>query len=505
MNKKLIGFLLALASGFFIGASFVIKKKGLLDTTRSRGLIAGQGHAYLKNGIWWIGMIIMIIGELCNFIAYAFASAILVTPLGAMSIVVCSIGSSIFLKERLSFVGKIGCAFCIIGVCMIVINAPEQNSLERIQDVAKEMISAIFLSYIAIIFSICFIIIVWIGPRWGNKSVLVYLSISSLVGGITVVCTQGFGMSIVSAISGVPGQFTHWFLYFLGVSIIAMIIIEINYLNKALNIFNTAIVTPIYFTYFTTCTIVSTAVLHRGFHGPPISIVDVFLGFLTIIGGIILLQFSIGADNTSDTDMLSTDLSNIQKAADAVTDADVLDPGPVAIRGTFSFRHMDRKFSETSSNNFIRRISYSSVEFQKFTLQSSLPLKNNHINSENHTEKNILSPQTLPAKINDFDNLKDTTLSSQLSTQKLLSQKNNYSSEKSNNKDNHNTLSRLIYLSTDDFLYFIHKYLLFNPLILHHYTSSKNLHNNFKDKKFIHKHSTTSNTDNTPSSSLHLP
>lgn len=192
-----------------------------------------------------------------------------------------------------------------------------------------------------------------------------------MIGGITVVCTQGFGTSIVSAISGVPNQWNHWFLYFLGFCIILMIFVEINYLNKSLNLFNTAIVTPVYFTYFTTCTIISTAVLYRGFHGTPIAIVTVFFGFLTIVGGVLLLQFSIGADNASDTDMLSTDLFNIQKAADTGTDADVLDPGPAAIRGTFSFKQIDRKVSQSSSNNFMRRISYSSADFQKFSSTTS--------------------------------------------------------------------------------------------------------------------------------------
>lgn len=364
MSKKLIGFFLALASGCFIGASFVIKKKGLLDTTCSKGLVAGKGHAYLKNGIWWMGMIMMTIGELCNFIAYAFASAILVTPLGATSIVICAIGSSIFLKERLSFVAKVGCAFCMIGVCIIVVNAPEQNSAHTIQEFMKNILSLGFILYSAIIFFICALIVFWIGPRWGNKSIFIYLSICSLIGGITVVCTQGFGTSIVSALSGVPNQWNQWFLYFLGLSVIVMILVEINYLNKALNIFNTAIVTPVYFTYFTTSTIIATSVLYRGFHGTSVSFANVLFGFLTIVGGVILLQFSIVADRSSDTDMLSTNLSNVQKAADAVAEADILDPGPAAVRGTFSFRQIDRKVSESSSNNFMRRISGCSNDFK---------------------------------------------------------------------------------------------------------------------------------------------
>jgi hypothetical protein len=66
---------------------------------------AGEGYGYLKNAYWWSGMTLMIIGEICNFVAYAFVDAILVTPLGA-SVVITTILSAIFLKERLSFVGE---------------------------------------------------------------------------------------------------------------------------------------------------------------------------------------------------------------------------------------------------------------------------------------------------------------------------------------------------------------------------------------------------------------
>ena len=38
--------------------------------------------------LWWAGMLTMIVGEAANFAAYAFAPAILVTPLGALSIFV---------------------------------------------------------------------------------------------------------------------------------------------------------------------------------------------------------------------------------------------------------------------------------------------------------------------------------------------------------------------------------------------------------------------------------
>ena len=93
-----VGICLAIGSGLLIGTSFVFKKKGLLSS--QKGQVAGEGVAYLKSvrlslhpnlrsrrsargpcivqPMWWTGMIIMILGELCNFGAYAFVEAIVV-------------------------------------------------------------------------------------------------------------------------------------------------------------------------------------------------------------------------------------------------------------------------------------------------------------------------------------------------------------------------------------------------------------------------------------------
>jgi len=119
-SYKVIGIILAVCSGLFIGASFVLKKTGLLKANAKYQEEAGEGYGYLKNAWWWSGMTLMIVGEICNFVAYCFVDAILVTPLGALSVVITTILSAIFLKERLSFVGKAGCFNCIVGMSNIM-------------------------------------------------------------------------------------------------------------------------------------------------------------------------------------------------------------------------------------------------------------------------------------------------------------------------------------------------------------------------------------------------
>ena len=230
---KAIGVSLAIASGVFIGVSFVLKKKGLLAANIKYGEEAGEGYGYLKNVWWWTGMTLMILGEICNFIAYAFVDAILVTPLGALSVVITTILSAIFLKERLSFVGKVGCFICIIGSVIIVINAPSQSSAATIQEMQHYVIAPGFLSYAGVVIASCIFIILWVAPRYGKRSMLVYLSVCSLIGGLSVVATQGLGAAVVTQAGGTP-QFNQWFLYVLFAFVATTLVTEIIYLNVGL-------------------------------------------------------------------------------------------------------------------------------------------------------------------------------------------------------------------------------------------------------------------------------
>ncbi|KGO64972.1 Magnesium transporter NIPA [Penicillium italicum] len=311
---KAVGISLAVASGVFIGISFVIKKIGLLKANVKYNEEAGEGYGYLKNFWWWTGMTLMIVGELCNFVAYAFVDAILVTPLGALSVVITTILSAIFLKERLSFVGKVGCFCCIIGSVTIAMNAPEQSSVEDIQGMQHFVIQPGFLVYTGVIIVGAAFTALWAGPRYGKSSMFVYISICSMVGGLSVVATQGLGSAILAQING-EEQFKHWFLYVLLVFVVGTLLTEIIYLNKALNLFNAALVTPTYYVMFTSATIITSAILFKGFKGTAIQIATVIIGFMQICAGVVLLQLSKSAKDVPDAAIFKGDLDQIREVA----------------------------------------------------------------------------------------------------------------------------------------------------------------------------------------------
>ncbi|KAJ5637322.1 hypothetical protein N7490_007201 [Penicillium lividum] len=309
---KAIGISLAVASGVFIGISFVLKKIGLLKANIKYNEEAGVGYGYLKNVLWWSGMTLMIIGEICNFVAYAFVDAILVTPLGALSVVITTVLSAIFLKERLSFVGKVGCFSCIVGSVVIALNAPEQSSVSDIQEMQHYVIQPGFLSYAGVIIVGSIFTAFWAGPRYGKQSMFVYISICSMVGGLSVVATQGLGSAIIAWIGGAP-QYKEWFLWVLLVFVICTLLTEIIFLNKALNIFNAALVTPTYYVMFTSATIVTSAILFQGFKGTATEITTVIMGFLQICTGVVLLQISKSAKDVPDAAVFKGDLDQIRE------------------------------------------------------------------------------------------------------------------------------------------------------------------------------------------------
>lgn len=309
-----IGLALALSSSAFIGSSFIVKKKGLLRA-RSSGHGAGDGgYAYLRESLWWIGLFTMILGEIANFAAYAFSPAILVTPLGALSVIVSAILASMILNEKLHLLGKVGCGMCLVGSTIIVMNAPAEAEIKSVSDITDRMISNLgFQFYVVFVIVVVCVLIFNFSPRYGRTNILIYVSVCSLVGSLSVIAVKGLGIALKLSFDG-HNQLGNKSTWMFALMVAVCVVIQMNYLNKALDVFSTAMVTPIYYVMFTTFTIIASAILFNGWgdDAPPLivqpdncthpSVVDqmyspdrlvsCLCGFITICTGVFLLQYS---------------------------------------------------------------------------------------------------------------------------------------------------------------------------------------------------------------------
>ncbi|CAO3688548.1 unnamed protein product [Umbelopsis vinacea] len=232
-----------------------------------------------------------------------------------MSVITGAIFASIFLKEKLDATGKVGCLLSVVGAVIIVLHAPEDKEVTSIDELlfyalqpgksskikelscSKVVVSYLYLSFAAAFVVYCIIVvcvslfmIYRMVPRYGNTIPLVYISICSLTGSVSIMAIKAFGIALKLTFAG-NNQFTHPSTYAFGLVVAICIVTQLNYFNKALDQFSTNVVNPIYFVFFTTATIIASAILFQGFNTDnPVNTVSLICGFIIIFSGVYLLN-----------------------------------------------------------------------------------------------------------------------------------------------------------------------------------------------------------------------
>nr|GEX89191.1 probable magnesium transporter NIPA2 [Tanacetum cinerariifolium] len=273
-SDNIHGLVLALSSSVFIGSSFIIKKKGLMNAGAT-GIRAGSGgYSYLKEPWWWAGMLSMVIGEVANFAAYAYAPAILVTPLGALSMIISAVLAHYFLDERLHIFGVVGCALCLVGSTTIVLHAPQEKQVSSVKEVWYFATEPGFIVYACIVLVVVGVLMYRYVPLYGGTHLVIYVGICSLMGSLTVMCVKAVGIAMKLSFSG--------------------------------NTFNTAVISPVYYVMFTTLTILASMIMFKNWdHQNATQIVTELSGFVTIFSGTFLLH------KTKDMGTPATELSKL--------------------------------------------------------------------------------------------------------------------------------------------------------------------------------------------------
>ncbi|KAF6139450.1 hypothetical protein GIB67_026292 [Kingdonia uniflora] len=293
-SDNIKGLVLALSSSLFIGASFIVKKKGLKKAgasgVRAVHFTGVGGYSYLYEPLWWAGMTTMIVGEIANFAAYAFAPAILVTPLGALSIIISAVLAHIILREKLHIFGILGCVLCVVGSTTIVLHAPQEREIESVKEVWDLATEPAFVLYAALVIAGVFVLIYHFIPHYGQTHIMVYIGVCSLMGSLSVMSVKALGIALKLTFSG-TNQLIYpqtWVFVFV---VLTCVITQMNYLNKALDTFNTAVVSPIYYVMFTSLTILASVIMFKDWDRQnPTQIVTEMCGFVTILSGTFLLH-----------------------------------------------------------------------------------------------------------------------------------------------------------------------------------------------------------------------
>ncbi|WFD02037.1 hypothetical protein MOBT1_000715 [Malassezia obtusa] len=274
-----IGICVALASNVLISLALNCQKLAHMRLeaeaqserapTEETRLISGEARpvSYLRSKLWWAGLALMGLGESGNFLSYGFTPASLVAPLGAVSLLSNVIIAPAMLHESVQILDLIGIFLAVVGAVAVVSSAgpsgsepldPERLWLELIRPTFVVYTGAM-LVLAAVLMSLCYTSI-------GKRSILAHVGTCAVFGGFTVLATKGISSFLVLNSSDRDAWMLREPLFYFLVAVLGgTAVVQLAYLNRALQLFDSRHVVPTQFVLFTISTIVGSAILYRDF------------------------------------------------------------------------------------------------------------------------------------------------------------------------------------------------------------------------------------------------
>eukprot|EP00286_Rhodomonas_abbreviata_P017212 CAMPEP_0181331590 /NCGR_PEP_ID=MMETSP1101-20121128/24589_1 /TAXON_ID=46948 /ORGANISM="Rhodomonas abbreviata, Strain Caron Lab Isolate" /LENGTH=502 /DNA_ID=CAMNT_0023441073 /DNA_START=231 /DNA_END=1736 /DNA_ORIENTATION=+ len=255
-----IGIALALSGNFLISLSLNLQKY----VHNLNEEMSGGAKSYTEIPLWWFGMFLMVTGESGNFLAYAYASATLVAPLGAITVISNCILAHYVLKEELRKRNILGVVLAIVGAVFIVTYAPGSDKQLTMELLEQYMSQGSFILFVlCILFTVIGLFLT--SETYKKKYVVVYLLICSLLGCLTVMCVKGVSTALILTIRG-KNAFHHLLPWVLVATLLGTGIVQIRILNLAMINFGASEVVPVYYVLFTFCSIVGGMVMYKEYH-----------------------------------------------------------------------------------------------------------------------------------------------------------------------------------------------------------------------------------------------
>lgn len=231
--QLVIGIVLAVAGNLVISMGLNVQKyvHNLNDVKPE-----AERVPFTASPVWWLGLAGTVAGELGNFLAFGFAGADIVTPLGAVAVVSNAVLACVFLGELFRIRDALGVLLTCLGTVLIVIKAPASD---------RDMPVSIFMEYATNPIFVAYILTVGLTgatlwrllPRLQARHPAYGLLLCSLLGTVTVLCCTALSNFIRVTANG-DQQFAQWQPYALLVIAFPCGVGQVTFLNSTMELFD---------------------------------------------------------------------------------------------------------------------------------------------------------------------------------------------------------------------------------------------------------------------------
>lgn len=140
-----------------------------------------ERKSYLKSPYWWAGIILMTTGEAGNFLAYGFAPASIVSPLGVVALVSNCLIAPFMLKEKFRIRDFWGVLVAVAGAVTVVLSAKTSENKMGPGDIWNMISTWEFELYLGLTAALI-MVLMWASGKYGKKTSLIDLGLVGLFG-----------------------------------------------------------------------------------------------------------------------------------------------------------------------------------------------------------------------------------------------------------------------------------------------------------------------------------
>jgi hypothetical protein len=241
----------------------------------------------IKQGIWWFGLFVVVFGSTADFVALGFAAQSIVAPIGSATLVANSIFAHFWLKEHITKRDLIATSFIITGSVMSVMFGDHASDEYTVSDLGHMFVSTSFLIYLfcCVLLLIAFYIPAWLAEPikikltqlhqdYENASIaddwpkanqcekeiaalefkyksyekihpLCYCAVSGIFGGQNILFGKIVAELFATTFRG-DNQFIYFSTYFFVICVVCTIVLQMQFLAKALRFFDALYVVPVF-------------------------------------------------------------------------------------------------------------------------------------------------------------------------------------------------------------------------------------------------------------------
>ncbi|XP_075709323.1 NIPA-like protein 3 isoform X2 [Rhinoderma darwinii] len=282
-KDNLIGSLLAIFGHLIISIGLNLQKYSHVRLAGSK-----DPRSYFKTKTWWLGLLLMILGEVAVFSSYAFAPLSLIVPLSAVSLIASSIIGIIFIKEKWKPKEFLSCGLAVIGTYLLITFGPNSHETMTGENIVRHLVSWPFLLYMLVeILAFCFLLYYY--KQKNANYLLIILMLVALLGSTTVVTVKALAGMIFVSIQGTM-QLGYPIFYIMFVCMVATAIAQASFLSQASELYDSALIASVNYIMSTSLAISAGAVFYVDFRNEDVLHLCMFaLGCLIAFLGVFLI------------------------------------------------------------------------------------------------------------------------------------------------------------------------------------------------------------------------